>query len=108
MESDVVRLCERLRQLNDRRAELDHSLLALPEGDDEGEGLWLQLDATLVHISEVVSSLTEAPSQTSREMAAKADILALLLTPYLTDPRETSAEILRLALTVAEEMSISL
>ncbi|MFL5256528.1 MAG: hypothetical protein ACJ8AI_27280 [Rhodopila sp.] len=108
MESDVVRLCERLRELNDRRAELDHSLLALLAGDDEGEGLWLQLDATLAQISEAVSSLTKTPSRTPREMVAKADILTLLLTPYLTDPRETSAEILRLALTVAEEMSTSL
>lgn len=105
---DILQLYDEVRKLIGRSTDLNGLLAVLPEGNDERDRLWLELDDVLTRVPAAVSQLADIPSTRPDELLAKGRLLQLLLAPALDDPATATSEVLRLALSVAQEVSLFL
>ena len=102
--TDVLRLCEIYMVLNGKRANLDQRLIALAETDREQSCLWQQLEIVGTELSHAVGRLATTQATDLLGLRAKASVLALLLQACRADPAALSAEVVALALSVADEV----
>lgn len=103
--AEVLRLCEAFLTLNEERSRLDDQIIALPEGAEERDALWLRLDQVMREIPNLVSMLAATSSTQPAAIRAKAAVLTLLLKVPPADTPGWNPESAALALSLAREVS---
>jgi hypothetical protein len=75
MSASVLPVYDAYMQVHGRLVDIDQRIMGLPEDAD----LWLELDAALAELRNLVTSLIVTPAVTLVELRAKATVLATLL-----------------------------
>ena len=104
--SAILMLCEKFRDLNNRRSELDDRVTAATNASRDEH--WLELEAALADINELIARVAEAQAADIAELRAKAEVLASLLKSntsndgFATEQNLTS----KLALSLANDIAV--
>ena len=101
----VLRLCEDILALNERRLQLDEELTRHPQGDREREERWVELDQVNCAIPPLLAQLASIPSASPAGTRAKAAVLGLMLRGNPAGAGELTPETAALALSLADEVA---
>jgi len=104
-ELDVQELCDQYRALDQRRLELDQSLTASPEGDQDREALWQEQEAVVRQLHGLTTQLATMPAVDPDSLRSKADVLARLLRASGIDTAAIDPPVMALALSVADDVA---
>jgi len=100
--SQIIRLCDAYRALNDVRIDLDGCLMKLPEDDDRRDILWDELEAVLKQLSDLARELAATSLTQPFVLRAKGAVLALMLRAKDSDLSVIVPEATALALSLAD------